>query len=102
MDPLTQGLLGASAPMSVAKRRDIATVAVLGFLSGMSPDLDVLIQSPSDPLLFLEFHRQFTHSFVFIPIGGLICAMIRRVGNSHDFTATPGYWKSHRIPLTLS
>jgi inner membrane protein len=40
----------------------------------MAPDLDVLIQSPRDPLLFLEFHRHFTHSFAFIPIGALICA----------------------------
>ncbi|KKK60018.1 hypothetical protein LCGC14_3028560, partial [marine sediment metagenome] len=32
--------------------------------------------SNTDPLLFLEFHRQFTHSLFFIPIGGLICALV--------------------------
>ena len=37
-------------------------------------DRDVLIQSNEDPLLFLEFHRQFTHSLIFIPIGALIVA----------------------------
>ncbi len=47
---------------------------MLGALSGMAPDLDVLIQSADDPLLFLEFHRHFTHAFAFIPIGALICA----------------------------
>jgi len=49
---------------------------VLGLLSGMAPDLDVLIRSNSDPILFLEFHRQFTHSLAFIPVGSLICALI--------------------------
>jgi len=42
----------------------------------MAPDLDVLIRSGSDPLLFLEYHRQFTHSLIFIPFGGLICASV--------------------------
>jgi len=42
----------------------------------MAPDLDVLIQSPDDPLLFLEYHRQFTHALIFIPAGGLICAAV--------------------------
>ena len=40
----------------------------------MAPDLDVLIQSDEDPLLFLEFHRQFNHSLIFIPIGSQIVA----------------------------
>ncbi|WP_256927785.1 hypothetical protein, partial [Vibrio parahaemolyticus] len=30
-------------------------VGVLGVASGMAPDLDVLIRSSSDPLLFLEY-----------------------------------------------
>jgi inner membrane protein len=76
MDPLSQGVIGATAPMSVARRRNLAAIAAMGFLSGMSADLDVLIQSPSDPLLFLEYHRQFTHSLVFIPFGGLFCALL--------------------------
>jgi len=32
----------------------------------------VLIRSGSDPLLAIEFHRHFTHSFLFIPLGGLL------------------------------
>jgi len=47
---------------------------MLGFLSGMVPDLDIFIRSASDPLLSLEYHRQFTHSIIFIPFGGLVCA----------------------------
>jgi inner membrane protein len=77
MDPITQGLIGASLPQAIARDRRLVFVAgCLGFLAGMAPDLDVLIRSSSDPLLYLEFHRQFTHSIVFIPVGGLICAVL--------------------------
>ncbi|MGV2986703.1 metal-dependent hydrolase [Vibrio sp. E150_011] len=76
MDPLTQGVLGASLSQSVSKKQHMAVAGLLGLLAGMAPDLDVLIQSSSDPLLFLEFHRQFTHSLFFIPIGSLICALV--------------------------
>ncbi len=76
MDPLTQGVLGASLPQASAKSSEVGSAGLLGFLAGMSADLDVLIRSSSDPLLFLEYHRQFTHSLVFIPIGGLLCALL--------------------------
>ena len=49
---------------------------LLGALAGMAPDLDVLIRSSTDPLLFLEYHRQFTHSLAFIPIGAALCTAI--------------------------
>jgi inner membrane protein len=76
VDPLTQGTLGAALPQSLHKREHARAAGVLGFLAGMAPDLDVLIRSPSDPLLFLEYHRQFTHSLFFIPIGGALCALL--------------------------
>lgn len=76
MDPLTQGVLGASLPQAASKKSEVATAGLLGFLAGMSADLDVLIRSSTDPLLFLEYHRQFTHSLIFIPVGGLVCALI--------------------------
>ncbi len=53
MDPLTQGALGAALPLSVAQRKQSMAAALLGFLAGMAEDLDVLIRSGSDPLLFL-------------------------------------------------
>ena len=74
MDPLTQGTIGAVLPQALSKK-NLGIVALLGFLSGMAPDLDILIRSSTDPLLSLEYHRQFTHSLVFIPFGGLICAL---------------------------
>lgn len=77
MDPLTQGVLGTTLAQSlIQKNDDIKLVAVLGFLGGLAPDLDFLIRSESDPLLYLEYHRQFTHSLIFIPIGGFICAYL--------------------------
>lgn len=75
MDPLTQGVIGASLPQAVARRGDAVSAGLLGFLAGMAPDLDVLIRSAEDPLLFLEYHRQFTHALIFIPVGGLLCAL---------------------------
>lgn len=58
------------------QKQHLVVAGVLGLLSGLAPDLDALIKSQSDPLLALEFHRQFTHSLFFIPIGSLICALV--------------------------
>tara|TARA_B110000037_G_scaffold212239_1_gene264741 strand:+ start:421 stop:1419 length:999 start_codon:yes stop_codon:yes gene_type:complete len=74
LDPLTQGVLGAALPQSLSKKKSLIAIGFIGFLSGLAPDLDIFIRSESDPLLFLEFHRQFTHSLIFIPFGGFICA----------------------------
>jgi inner membrane protein len=76
VDPLSQGVLGACLPQSGAKKTEQGIAGLFGFLAGMSADLDVLIRSSTDPLLFLEYHRQFTHSLIFIPIGGLLCAAV--------------------------
>lgn len=75
MDPVTQGVLGASAAQAVSNRKTIAVASLLGVMGGMAPDLDILIRSAEDPLLALEYHRQFTHSFVFIPIGAFLVAL---------------------------
>lgn len=72
MDPVTHGLIGASASLSFAKKENLGFAALAGAAGAMLPDLDVFIDSPSDPLLQLEFHRHFTHSFLFAPIGALI------------------------------
>lgn len=80
MDPLTQAALGASLPQAATRKpQQLFIAGLLGFLSGMAADLDVLIRSDQDPLLFLEYHRQFSHSLIFIPLGGLICAAVLHV-----------------------
>jgi inner membrane protein len=78
MDPITQGALGAALPQATTTTRKgaVALAGCFGFLAGMAADLDVVIRSTDDPLLFLEFHRHFTHALVFIPLGGLISAAI--------------------------
>lgn len=76
MDPLTQGVVGVTASQLVAQRSHKGIAALFGFLSGMAADLDVVIRSADDPLLALEYHRHFTHSLIFIPIGALICALL--------------------------
>tara|TARA_Y100000389_G_C17469438_1_gene528940 strand:+ start:6657 stop:7664 length:1008 start_codon:yes stop_codon:yes gene_type:complete len=76
MDPLTQGIVGTTAVHACSKKRNIILAGFIGFLSGMAPDIDIFIRSGSDPLLFLEYHRQFTHSLIFIPVGGFVCALI--------------------------
>ena len=57
MDPVSQGVVGAAFAQTAAKRTTLATVAWYGALGGVAPDLDVLFQSSTDPLLFLELHR---------------------------------------------
>ncbi len=76
MDPLSQGTVGAAFAQSAADKNNIFKIGVIGFLAGLAPDLDVLIQSSTDPILFLEYHRQFTHSLFFIPFGSLFVAFM--------------------------
>lgn len=76
MDPVSQGVLGAAFAQTRGAKQSLAKAAAIGAFAGMVPDLDVLIRSSADPLLALEFHRQFTHSLFFIPIGGLLCSLL--------------------------
>lgn len=77
MDPLSQAVVGATVTQALSSKRQSQLVAsIAGMLSGMAADIDVVFRSSTDPLLFLEFHRQFTHSLAFIPIGGLISAVL--------------------------
>jgi len=75
MDPLTQGALGAALPQATRNKTHVGIAGALGFLAGMAADLDILIRSETDPLLFLDYHRQFTHALIFIPVGGMLCAL---------------------------
>ncbi len=76
MDPISQGAVGAIVPQSVFGRTKLRAVALVGCLAGMAPDLDVFISSATDPMLFLEYHRQFTHALLFIPVGAAIVALL--------------------------
>lgn len=75
MDPITQGLLGAAATQVVLGDRLGRRAWLYGAIGGMAADLDILIRSDDDPLMALKYHRHFTHSLSFIPIGGVLSAL---------------------------
>ncbi len=79
MDPVTQGAFGAIFAQTISEKKKILFGSIVGFCAGLAPDLDIFIRSASDPLLKLEYHRQFTHSLVFIPIGALIVTFFSRI-----------------------
>ena len=76
MDILTQGLLGAVSAQAGARRDEVRVAAGVGFVAALLADADALIRSSSDPLLYLEYHRHFTHSLFFVPAGALLAAMV--------------------------
>ena len=79
MDPVTQGAFGAIFAQTMSNKKKILVGSIVGCLAGLAPDLDIFIRSASDPLLKLEYHRQFTHSIIFIPIGALIVTLFSRI-----------------------
>ncbi len=74
MDPISQGALGAVVAASWCKRAEARLAVGVGWAGGMLADADIFIRSERDPLLNIEYHRHFSHSLFFIPIGGLVCA----------------------------
>ena len=76
MDIFTQGVLGATLAQSSARKEHLRTASFVGLFSGVLADADILIKSSTDPLLTLEYHRHFTHSVFFIPIGALIAFLL--------------------------
>jgi len=76
MDIVTQALLGSAVAQVGAKKHEIKIATFIGCIAGILADADIFIQSISDPLLFLDYHRHFTHAIAFIPIGSLIAALL--------------------------
>jgi inner membrane protein len=75
MDGLTQGLIGATAAGAALGNRMGRLAYGVGFVGGILADADYLIRIPGDPLYTTVFHRGFSHSLIFIPIGGLLAAL---------------------------
>lgn len=94
MDIVTHAITGAlfSATAFPARRR--RPVAFAGAIGASAPDLDVLISSSADPLLVLEYHRHFTHSLFFAPLGAALVALLlwplmgKRIGGKALYIAT--------------
>jgi inner membrane protein len=76
MDVLSHTLVGAATAMLAARPSETRLAALAGGLAANVPDLDAFIRSSSDPLLYLEYHRYFTHSLLFIPFGALFSAAL--------------------------
>jgi len=109
LDPLTQGLLGGALALSVANKKESRLATAIGFTAALPADADILIGTSDDPLLNIEFHRHFTHSLIFIPIGALIIASIlwlllrKRIGfKSIYFYALLGYGTSGLLDACTS
>ncbi|MBO0727551.1 MAG: metal-dependent hydrolase, partial [Blastocatellia bacterium] len=75
MDTITHGALGAAVAQSALSRRLPRGAGLIGAVGGMAADLDIFIYSLNDPTVSWTFHRNFTHSLIFIPLGGLIVAL---------------------------
>ena len=75
MDPLSQGLLGGILAGAFSKKKKFKIAITCGVIGGLAPDLDILIKSSQDPLLSIDFHRQFSHSIFFSPIGGFLVSL---------------------------
>jgi len=75
MDIVTHGLLGAALGYALSGPEVGKRAAVVSGVAALAPDLDALIRSSTDPLVALEYHRHFSHSLLFAPVGALIVAV---------------------------
>jgi inner membrane protein len=75
MDPLTQGLLGSTLCGALFTKQLGRWSWAVGLLAGMLADADMVVNFWMQPLEALYYHRHLTHTFWFIPIGGLLAAL---------------------------
>jgi inner membrane protein len=81
VDFITQTLLGGVAAQATMTGKLGRSAFLFGALGGALPDFDSFLRPLADPALPFELHRHFTHSLLFIPIGGALAAapfMLRR------------------------
>lgn len=75
MDPVTHAALGASCAQAVFGKYSKHIPWSVGALAAMTPDLDIFIRFKNNPLSLEFWHRNFTHSFLFIPLGGILVTL---------------------------
>jgi inner membrane protein len=76
MDTVTHGLLGAAVCQAIFAKKLPRSAGLIGFVAGMAPDLDLFMGSGADPVAGIVYHRQFTHSLFFIPLGALLVSLL--------------------------
>lgn len=75
MDPLTHAITGAAIGYALGGHKLQRHAAAVGALAGIAPDIDHFVSSEADPLLYVEFHRYFTHSILFAVAGSFITTL---------------------------
>jgi len=98
MDILTHGLLGGTLAQSFSRKGEMRVATTAGFAAALLADADALIRSSADPLLTLEYHRQFTHSLIFIPFGALLASLILWSA-FRAFRHPIGFWRIYLYAL---
>ncbi len=97
MDPLAHALLGAAAAQLLPQAPHARTrTALLGAWGGIAADLDLLISSQMNPLSHIVYHRQFSHSLLFIPFGALLLLIPLLL-----FPALRARWRTTGIALLV-
>lgn len=103
MDLLTHALIGAGAGAATQRPADMRLGGLAGAVAALVVDLDYFIGSAQDPLLQIEFHRHFSHSLLFIPIGAALAALLlwpllgRRLGARRLYLATLAGYATHSM-----
>lgn len=75
MDSVTHTIIGATVSYALFGGKLGRKAAAVGALAGVLPDIDGLISSKADPLLYVEFHRYFTHSLLFALVGAFVATL---------------------------
>jgi inner membrane protein len=75
MDTLTHGIVGAAVAHAVGGHTLGRKAMLVGLAAGMLPDADSFIRSAADPFLRMQYHRQFSHALVFVPIGAAVALL---------------------------
>jgi inner membrane protein len=76
VDTFTHGLLGAAASQAIFAKKLPRSAGLIGFVASLVPDLDLFLGSGTDPVASILYHRQFTHSLLFIPLGALLVSLL--------------------------
>ena len=86
MDPLTHMVTGALVAQTMAPEEHRFAFALVAAGAGVVPDIDFVARKAKKKLLFLKFHRGFTHSLVAVPIIAMCAA-----GSGHLLFGAP-FW----------
>lgn len=103
VDLLTHALIGAAAGAATQRAAKMRIGAAAGAVAALIVDLDYFIGSAHDPLLQIEYHRHFSHSLLFIPLGAAIASLLlwpllrQRLGACQIYLATLAGYATHSL-----